>query len=226
MQELILNAEVRKNEVANEAKNLRKGGLIPGIYYQRGFDNIPISIDELQLNLLVKSVVARVINLSLPNNVQYKSILKDVQFDPITDRPIHFDLIGIREDEKIILNIPVVLEGISIGQRDGGLVQHLLHKIEVECLPKDIPESIVVKIELMNIGDSVHIKDLSIPNVDIRVNPETTIMSIIPPTVEAVVAPTEAEAAATAAATAAETTEGAAEPEVVKTKGKKEEESK
>jgi large subunit ribosomal protein L25 len=171
------------------------------------------------LNSIVKSVVARIIDLSLPEDVHYKSILKDVQFDPVTDKPIHFDLIGIKEDEKIVLNIPVVLQGVALGQRDGGLVQYLLHKIEVECLPKDIPESIIINIEPLNIGDSVHVKDLSLPNVDIRVNPETTIVSIIPPTVEAVATPA-------AAAVEGATEEAKAEPEVVPTKGKKEEDTK
>jgi large subunit ribosomal protein L25 len=216
MQETILNAEIRQAKTRTEAKNLRNAGLIPGVFYQRGFDNITIAVKELQLNLLVKSVVARIINLNLPNNIQYKSILKDVQFDPVTDKPIHFDLIGIREDEKIILNIPVLLEGTAIGQKDGGLVQYLLRKIEVECLPKDIPESIILNIENLNIGDSIHVKNLSIENVDIRLNPDTTIVSIIPPTVEAApvvaVAPVEGEAE-----------EAKAEPEVVQTKGKKEE---
>jgi large subunit ribosomal protein L25 len=216
MQETILKAEIRQHVRTNESKILRKNGYVPGIYYHRGSECIPVAVKSLNLINLAKSVTTQIISLTLPDNTQYKSILKDVQYDPVLDVPIHFDLIGIKDDEIILVEIPVVLEGIAVGQRDGGMVQTMLRKIRVECLPKDMPEHILINTEGMNIGDSVHVRDLKLENVHIREIEDAGIVSIIPPTVEVTAK------AAEGAEVAVE--EGKAEPEVVQAKGKKEEE--
>jgi large subunit ribosomal protein L25 len=216
MQETILMAEIRQHKTSNENKVLRRNDMIPGIYYHRGSANLEIAVKSLNLIKLAKSVTTQIISLTLPDNTQYKSILKNVQWDPVTDIPIHFDLIGIKDDELMLIDIPVVLEGTSLGQRDGGIIQFMLRKVRVECLPKDMPEHIVIDITNMNIGDSSHIRDLKLENVHIRENEDSQIVSIVPPTVEV--------AKATEAVEGAVGEEAKAEPEVVPTKGKKEEE--
>jgi large subunit ribosomal protein L25 len=217
MQETILTAEIRQHKTSNENKLLRKNGMIPGIYYHRGSDNLQIAVKSMSLINLAKSVTTQIINLTLPDSKQYKSILKDVQYDPVTDIPVHFDLLGIKEDEVILVEVPVILEGTAIGQRDGGMIQLMLRKIKVECLPKDIPDDVLIDITNLNIGDSVHVRDLKLENVQIHENTDAGIVSIIPPTVEVSTTP----------GAATETAEAGAEkqePEVVQAKGKKEEE--
>ena len=149
----------------------------------------------------------------------YSCILKDVQFDPVSDIPIHFDLLGISENEKIKLEVPITLIGSPAGVKEGGILQHSIHKVDVECFPRNIPSNIEVNIENLNIGDSIHIEDIEVKDFEILDSPDTTIVAVVPPTVEKVEAPpVEGEEGAEVPAEGEE----AAEPEVI-SKGKKEE---
>ena len=211
MSEVVLNAEERTIS-GKKSKRVRREGKIPGVYYAHGEKNIPIQVQSLSLNPLIYTSEARVIDLRLKDDSR-KAILRDVQFDPITDRPIHFDLQGLREDEEITLDIPVVLTGgTPVGVRDGGLLQHIMHRVRVSCLPKNIPGNIEVNVSGLAMNRSIHVSELSVANVTIMENPDDSVVAVVPPTVHK-----EAEAAPTEAA------EAPKEPEVVG-KGKKVEE--
>lgn len=215
MSEIVINAEVRTN-TKSHAKYAMKEGKIPGVYYARGEENIVLQMPSKMLDKLVFTSETHVIDLRFPDGAARKAILKDVQFDPISDKPVHFDLQGLKENEKLSLEIPVVLTGgIPKGVRDGGMMQHFIHKLKISCLPKDIPAKIEINVGAMDINDFVHVRDLNLPNVTIMEALETAIVGCMPPNVtkEAEATTDEAAAAATAAA----------EPEVV-AKGKKPEE--
>jgi large subunit ribosomal protein L25 len=211
MAEVVLNAELRQKK-GKQAKHTRWEGMVPGVYYTRGERNIDIQVPSLILNPLVFTAETKVIDLRLPDGISRKCIVKDVQFDPVSDRPIHFDLQGLHENERLTLEIPVVLTGgIPLGVREGGTLQHMIHKISISCLPKDIPEKIEINVAQLNINDFVHVRDLNIPNVTVLETPESSVVGVLPPTVtKAAEAPTEE-------------VEAVKEPEVVG-KGKKAEE--
>jgi large subunit ribosomal protein L25 len=211
MSEIVVEAQVRKDKAKN-AKTLRKEGLIPGIFYGHGEENIPIQTTLADLRPIVYTSDTHIVSLKLDNGETKTCIVRDIQFDPITDRILHFDLLALRADEKVTMEIPILLVGTSKGAKDGGMVQHILHRIEVKCYPKDIPEHIDVDITALEIGDSIHVKELQIQNVEILEDEDTTIVSIVPPTVFKEPEPEAAEAA-----------EEPLEPEVVG-KGKKPEE--
>ena len=143
-----------------------------------------------------------------------KCILKDFQLNPITDKVMHFDLVGISDNEIIDIEVPIVLIGTPKGIKDGGTLQHTLHKLKVSCLPKFIPEHIEINIAELGINTSVHVSDLKIENVTILELSTKVIVAVVPPTVLKELTPAEAEAAAAAAT---------AEPELI-AKGKKPEE--
>ncbi|MFN0159497.1 MAG: 50S ribosomal protein L25 [Bacteroidota bacterium] len=207
MSEYVLNAEVR-SEAGKHAKYVRLKGKIPGVYYTHGEKNISIEVPKLGLDPLVYTTETHVIDLRLADGTSKKCILRDVQFDPVTDRPIHFDLQGLKEDEKLTLEIPIVLTGgIPKGVRDGGMIQHIIHKLKISTLPKHIPEKIELNIVDLGINQSIHVRDLVVPNVTILENPDSPVVGIVPPTVVKEAEPVVAEA-------------GAKEPEVVG-KGKK-----
>ncbi|HXG01292.1 MAG TPA: 50S ribosomal protein L25, partial [Bacteroidota bacterium] len=109
MSEIVLEAEIRE-ATGKAAKRVRARGKIPGIYYAHGEPNIPLQVPQLSLNPLIYTSETHVIELRLKDGTR-RAILRDVQFDPVTDRPIHFDLQGLREDEQITLEVPVVLTG-------------------------------------------------------------------------------------------------------------------
>jgi large subunit ribosomal protein L25 len=210
----------KRSDIANSAlKTAKKQGNIPGIFYFRGTESIPIYAKDAALYPFIYTSEVHIINLKIEGtDSAYNCILKDVQFDPVSDKPIHFDLLGIAENEKIKLEIPIAIIGTPAGVKEGGIIQHSVHRVEIECLPKDIPSHIEVNIEALMIGDSIHVSELPHENFEILDSPDTTIVAVVPPTIEVVEAPpVEGEAVP------AEGEEEKAEPEVI-AKGKKEEE--
>jgi large subunit ribosomal protein L25 len=210
MAEIVLNGEIRK-VVRSKVKGLRKEGKIPGIFYSRGEQNVTIAVAEAALKPLIYTSEAHIVNLKLDNGVQHNCILRDIQFDPVTDRPIHFDLQGVKADEKLTLEIPVILVGTPKGVKDGGTMQRVLHRLSVECLPQYIPEHIEINVENLGINQSIHVKDLTVENVTILENENSTVVAVVPPTILKEEVPTAAPV------------EEITEPEVIG-KGKKEEE--
>jgi large subunit ribosomal protein L25 len=211
MSEIVLNAELRES-TGRHAKHARGRGNVPGVYYARGEQNLVIEVSKLSLHPLIYTSETHIIDLQLKDGTSKKCILRDVQFDPVSDSPVHFDLQGLKEDEKLTIEVPVVLTGgAPKGVRDGGMLQHSIHKIRVSCLPRDIPEKIEVNVGALEINDSVHVRDLNLPNVTVLENVDSAVVGVIPPIVvkevAAEVAPEEA----------------AKEPEVIG-KGKKAEE--
>ena len=212
MAEIVLSAELRQ-ETGKHAKYARSKDTVPGVYYSRGESNLNIQVATPSLDKLVFTAETHVIDLRLKDGSSRKCILRDVQFDPVSDRPIHFDLQGLKENEKLTMDIPIVLVGgVPKGVRDGGMLQHVVHKVKISCLPKDMPEKIEVNVADLGINDLVHVSDLSVPNVVILDNAENMVVGVIPPAVVKEEVPAEAVAE-----------EALKEPEVVG-KGKKAEE--
>lgn len=170
-----ITADIRNTKNKSEKHALRDNGKVPGVFYMKGHETLPISITEKILNPLVFTAETHLISLKIADQQETECILKDVQYDPITDRVIHFDIIGLSKDETIEIEVPVQLHGSAVGVKDGGVVQHVLHKVEVECLPRDIPQRIDLDISNLKIGDGIHISDLSFENVKF-LNPKDSII--------------------------------------------------
>jgi large subunit ribosomal protein L25 len=212
MAEVVLNAELR-TVTGKKSNRIRYEGNIPGVFYAHGEENINITATPLALKPLIYSSEARLVNLKLTNGVSKTCVLRAVQFDQITDRPIHFDLQGVQENEELTVQVPVILKGTPLGIKDGGTLQFIMHKVKVSCLPRFIPEHIELNVTELKMNDSIHVRDITLENARILDNEASTIVAVVPPTVvkeetPAVVAPDAAVAAAPA------------EPEVI-AKGKK-----
>ena len=211
MAEVTLKADRRVEFKKSSSNQMRKAGNIPGIFYGHQSGNIPIVINELALRPVLFTSESHIINLEIAGEkTPYSCIMKEVQFDPIKNRPIHFDLLALREGEKLTLDINVVIKGSAAGVKDGGLLQQSLHKLQIECLPQNIPSHIEVDITNLLIGDSIRVSDITLEGVTILNDESASIVTVVPPHVEEV----SVEEAPT---------EEAAEPEVI-AKGKKEEE--
>ena len=216
MSEITVTAEIRK-EARKHTRSLRRTGNVPGIYYGHGQNNILLSLPELSLKPLYTTSATHLINLKLDDGSAHMCVLRDVQIDPVTEKPVHFDLFGLNENEAVTIEVPVKLTGgIPKGVRDGGILQHVLHKLRVSCLPKNIPDHVEINVENLEMNRSIHVKDISIPNVKIVDIETSTIVGVVPPVIVK-----EAEAAP--APGAAPAAEAPAEPEVI-AKGKKVEE--
>jgi len=206
-----LKASERKDFTKSETRRLRNEGYIPGVFYSKNNQPIHINVSDKSINPLVFTAKTHLISLQLEGHDEYECIIKDVQFDPVTDKLIHFDLLGLTKGEKIILEIPVRLTGTPVGVKEGGIIQHVMHKIEVECLPRNIPEHITIDISGLKLNDSVHISDLKYEDIEFTDSQDSMIVQVTHAKIKEEVAPV-AEAVV----------EETAEPEVI-SKGKKEE---
>ncbi|MBT9148193.1 MAG: General stress protein CTC [Syntrophomonadaceae bacterium] len=111
-------------------------------------------------------------------------LVKEVQRHPVTGRLLHVDFYRIQQGKKLIVSVPIALTGEAPGVKIGGVLEHMLWEVEVECLPKDIPEKIEIDVSSLNIGDALHVRDLTIgEGGKIVTNSEKTVISIVPPTV-------------------------------------------
>jgi large subunit ribosomal protein L25 len=207
-----IKASERKDFSKSETRRIRNEGYIPGVFYSKNYQPIHINVADKAINPLVFTAKTHLISLQLEGHDEYECIIKDVQFDPVTDKLIHFDLLGLTKGEKIILEIPVRLMGTPVGVKEGGIIQHVMHKIEVECLPRNIPEHIVIDISDLKLGDSIHISDLNYEDIEFTDPKESMIVQVTHAKIKEEVAP----------AAEAVVGEEPAEPEVI-SKGKQEE---
>lgn len=159
MSEVTLQVELRGARGIQSAKALRKKDRLPGIFYAHGEDPILLSVDPKEFQkLLLKD--ANIVDVVFPDGKSRKSILKEVQKHPISDTPIHVDIMGIKMSEKIRITIPVVFKGTPVGVREGGVLEHALRDVEVEGLPLDIPDHLTVDVTNLKIGDSIALETL------------------------------------------------------------------
>lgn len=178
---VLIEAQKRDLVGKKNAKNYRREGYIPGVYYFHGNEAVPLLFEAMKLKQLLSGTRA-LIDLKIEGQKEpLKCFLKDYQQDPLTDEPIHIDFQGVKMGEKITLEVPLILRGTPIGVKTGGIVEHLIRELEVECLPSHLPEFLEIDISNMDIGDSIHISDLSFENIRILNDAEETVVLVETP---------------------------------------------
>ena len=193
MEKVILEAVERKNTSKHNRKSLRNSGRVPGIFYSKHVEPILIDVQQNLINPLVFTAKTNLIALKLKDHDEYECVLKDVQFDPVSDEILHFDLLGVTRGEKIELEVPIQFLGNAVGVREGGILQQNIHKFDVECLPNDIPQFLNIDISGLKLGDSIHVGDLSFENITILNPKDTVVVAVSHPKVEVEVSAEEAE---------------------------------
>jgi large subunit ribosomal protein L25 len=189
-----LNARPRATFGKNAARKLRASGHVPAVIYGHGDETRPleIAINELDRLLSKISVENTLIDLRVEGAKPTSALIREVQYHAVKPFVLHVDFLLVHAGEKIHLTVPVRLHGTPIGVRESqGVLQASLHDLEVECLPGNIPEAIDIDVEGLNIGDSVHVSDITIPDVRILNDPELVIVVISAPTAEEPVAGAE-----------------------------------
>jgi large subunit ribosomal protein L25 len=213
-----LSGNVRSVAGKGAARKLRAAQRIPGVLYSKGTDPVMLELDEREFMRAVSghSVSNLVVDLSVTgSNEPVKTLIREVQIDPVSGAVIHVDLNRISVTERLEVEVPVELDGIPTGVKEfGGILQHAVRSLLIKCMVDKIPDEITLDVSALAIGDSIHVRDLDIPDVEILEDPDTTIASVVPPTV--IKEPTAEEAEEEAA-------EEPAEPEVVGRKKEEEE---
>ncbi len=159
MSEADIQCQIRNKENPVTVKTLRKEGKIPAIFYAHGEESIPVSVDAKTIQQMLSHEI-NILNVIFPDGKTRKSIIRDIQRDPLTDTIIHMDFLGIKLTQKIRITIPILLKGTPVGVKDGGILEHLLREVEVEGLPLDIPEHIEVDVSELNIGNTIRLQDI------------------------------------------------------------------
>lgn len=189
MEERTLVAHRREGKGKEEARRLRHQGLIPAVVYGHREETIPVTLDPKKLFKILRGGAGErtLINLTIEGleggPVTKTVILKEKQVDPVKRTVLHADLYTIAMDEEIYVNVPVHIVGKSPGVEQGGVLEQVLREIEVRCLPGDIPPRIDVDVSALDIGDAIHVGDITLEKAKIQVDPEQTLVTVVPPTV-------------------------------------------
>lgn len=194
MKEVTINAQSRDSVGKGPARRARSAGLIPGVLYGPEIKPRPLSVDERVLRAAVRQAdgTSSIFDLDVDGN-STKVVIRELQRDPVTSKVAHIDFHAISMTKPIHISIPIRFSGTPIGVKtDGGIMQVTMRELAISCLPANIPEHFEVDVSELSIGDSIHVRDLSIPDTNILAEPQRTIVVISAPTVVKA-ADTEAE---------------------------------
>jgi large subunit ribosomal protein L25 len=180
-----LKAALRNDAGKGVARKLRSAGRLPAILYGHGDQTRALSLNAHELELLVAAVSVEntILRLDIEGHGTEDVLIRDVQMHPYKPEILHVDFLQVHAGEVIRLQIPVRLRGMAAGVRDsGGVLDHVLYDLEVECLPRNIPEVVEVDVSGLEIGDSIRVGDVSLPDVKILNDPELPIVAVAHPT--------------------------------------------
>jgi large subunit ribosomal protein L25 len=166
MAEIILNVDVREGVGTGGARAVRRTGAVPGILY--GGDKAPVAISvnekDFRKNLYTGKLLGHLVTLKYGKETQ-PVIAKAVQFDPVSDRPLHFDLMRVDADQTIKIEVPVhfINQDQCAAFRQGGSLEIVRHTVEIEVRADHIPEDLVVDLSGHKLGDTIRISDIKLP---------------------------------------------------------------
>ena len=165
-EDFILNAELREDQGKGASRRLRHAGKVPGVIYGAGKEAVAISVahNELFHHLEHEAFYSHVLEIKVGKKTE-KGILKDLQRHPAKPLLLHFDILRVKAGEKLKTKVPVHFtnEDTCVGVKAGGVVSHNVTELEIECLPKNLPEYIEVDLANVELGHAVHLSELQLP---------------------------------------------------------------
>jgi len=171
---LLLKAELREQTGSKTATKVRKSGRIPATVY--GHKQEPVSI-SLDAHNFIEGLHHghRLMDVQIGKSKQ-KMIVKDVQYDYLGKDIIHVDMMRVDETEIVKVTVPIELKGTAKGTHEGGIIEEHTDHLEIECRATDIPESIVVSVKEMNVGDALHASNIILPEGVKLISPQETLL--------------------------------------------------
>jgi large subunit ribosomal protein L25 len=202
-----LPVEPRQATGKGHARKLRAAGRIPAVCYSPSMEATPLQVDPLELDRLLRKSAAGMNTLFdlKGGGLDGKTVLvKALQRDPVRGQLLHADLFAIDAAKQIEVSVPVHIAGVAVGVRLGGGILDLpMREIEVTCLPRAIPEEFTIDVSALQLGDSIHVRDVPLPEgVTLMSDPDLTLVSVVAPRAEEEEAPSEEVAEGAEAATA------------------------
>jgi len=192
MEQIALKANLREGNGKEKAKKLRKGGVVPGIVYHRGEKSVPIELSEKDITKILRTAEGENVLISLEVQGSKKKsravIIKEVQHHPVKRNILHVDFNEISLSENIIIEVEVAGLGEPFGvKQEGGVLDHPLRVVKVQCLPVDIPKHIDVDLTNLKLNGSVHIRDLVLSDkIKVLTDPDALLFQVRLPVEEKV----------------------------------------
>lgn len=183
METIALGVEPREI-TKNGAAKLRKNGSVPAVIYHKGEETVSVSVNEIALNKLVHSAESHIIDLQFPDGKTLRSFIKDVQFDPVSDRIIHTDFQLFSADEAVEIEVPVATSGNAAGVEKGGKLQIIRHSLTIKGHPEDMPDHLVIDVTTLEAGHTIHVKEIPMAayaGLSIMDEPDTPVVTIMAP---------------------------------------------
>lgn len=185
MNNIELKAETRTTTGNSPARALRRAGRIPAILYGPGADTVMLSIDTTEMETIIKegSVGRSIFNLAVGSGEKPRAaMIKELQTDPVSRDILHIDFYEVNMARKVKVMVPVIATGKSVGVEMGGMLQIIRRELEVLCLPNAIPQDVTIDITEMEIGNSVHVEDITLEgDVEIPHDVNFTVLTISSP---------------------------------------------
>ena len=161
-----LKACIRNTSGKGPARRFRKEGLIPAVFYGRGEEAIHLSVNAAELLKIIRAKKENVfikLRIDGEKNLEKLSLIKELQIEPVSRRFYHADFYEVRMDHRLTLNVPLHFAGIPVGVVNGGELQHLKRDLKISCLPSVLPDFIEIDVSGLEIGDSIKVKDIRVP---------------------------------------------------------------
>ncbi|MFV1974203.1 MAG: 50S ribosomal protein L25 [Candidatus Scalindua sp.] len=172
-----LQAKIRKDSGSIKSRKNRRAGLIPAVLYGHKQENLMLFLDKKEFSKVIDART-KMVNLKM-DSAEETAIIKEIQFDTFGKEILHADFIRTDLTEKITTQLSVVLYGTSPGVKEGGILDHPLKEIEIECLPADVQDNIRIDISELAIGDTIHISDIEFPaNIKALGSPDIIVVSV------------------------------------------------
>ena len=196
-QTVALSATAREKTGKGAARQARFQKQVPAVIYGHGRATQPLMVDARALEKALTGIEpeSTLIELTVDGK-KARTLIREIQRHPVRPDIIHVDFYEIKADEKVTLKVPVHLAGTPDGVRnEGGVLDQVTREVEIEVLPENIPDRVELDVTALKIGDSLHVRDLTIPNAVILTGADLTIATVVPPRAEEVAAPTPEAAA-------------------------------
>ena len=176
MKSLTINGTPRENKGSSNARRERRDGLVPCVLYG-GSEQVHFLAEKRDFKQLIYTADVHLVKLSL-NGKEYNTLMKDVQYHPVTDAVIHADFLELFDDKPVITSIPVRVKGNAPGVIAGGKLQQKLRKVKIKALPGQLPEQVEVNISSMKIGDTIKAGSISIEGVELLDSPNAVVVAV------------------------------------------------
>lgn len=181
-----LQANKRGVKPQSVIRKIRQSGKVPAVIYGKGTENLTIAVDEIEMRKILRDEGNyAVLKLNVDEDQSYQVMVYDVQRDPIKGSLTHIDFKTIRMDEMVQSEVNVEVTGEPAGEEEGGVLQHTLRALEIRSLPGERPDVITCDVSDLNIGDSITVGDLNIPEgVEVVNDPQDIVATVVPPAQE------------------------------------------